>query len=155
MRSSVTRAVPFGLAALAVLAASAPPPEAEREVENLAAFTRLYGVVRYFYPADAAATLDWDRFAVLGVRRARGAKDAAALQATLKELFAPLGPGIEIGKRLPPTPPEGPVDPALVAWQYRGPGILPPSAGGWTRDPGSRRAVSRTPKGARTAEGMA
>jgi hypothetical protein len=66
-------------------------------------------VVRYFYPGDAATTLDWDRFAVHGVNRVRNAAGSAELQATLAELFTPLGPGIEIAsparwhERLPPA----------------------------------------------------
>jgi hypothetical protein len=60
-----------------------------REVTNVAAFARLYGVVRYFYPSDAAAALDWERAAVHGVRRARTAADEKRLEITLKELFGP------------------------------------------------------------------
>ena len=40
---------------------------ADRELDNVAAFARLYGVVRYFFPSDAAASLDWNQFAVDGV----------------------------------------------------------------------------------------
>lgn len=42
---------------LSVGAAPAPP----REIDNVAAFARLYGVVRFFYPSDAAAELEWNR----------------------------------------------------------------------------------------------
>ena len=77
-----------------------PPP---REIEKVAAFARLYGVVRFFYPSDAAAELDWNRFAVHGVGRVRAARNAAELGATLKDLFAPLGPGLEIGTTLAPA----------------------------------------------------
>ena len=59
------------IAAAAVLSAPPPPP---REIENVAAFARLYGVVRFFYPSDAAAELDWNRFAVHGVGRVRAAR---------------------------------------------------------------------------------
>ena len=38
-------------------------------VANLHAFARIYGVVRWFHPSDAAATIDWNRFAVEGARR--------------------------------------------------------------------------------------
>jgi hypothetical protein len=99
---------------------------------NVAAFARLYGAIRYFYPSDAAAALDWDRFAVLGVGRTRSARDVGALETTLKELFAPLGPGIEIGAALSPTPSVGSVHAGLVSWKYTGPGISgqgPPYAG--------------------------
>lgn len=97
--------------------------ESQRELSNVAAFARLYGVVRYFYPSDAANALDWDRFAVLGVGRTRSAADAPSLATTLTDLFAPLGPGIEIGTSLPAAPTLGPVDRSLVSWTYLGPGF--------------------------------
>jgi len=109
------------IAAAAVLsAAPAPPP---REIENVAAFARLYGVVRFFYPSDAAAELDWNRFAVHGVGRVRAARDAAELGTTLQDLFAPLGPGIEIGRALAPASAAAATSEPLVAWRYTGPGF--------------------------------
>jgi len=47
----------------------APRPLAAQRIANLRAFARLYGVVRWFHPSDAAAAVDWDRFAIDGVRR--------------------------------------------------------------------------------------
>jgi len=108
------------IAAAAVLSAPPAPP---REIENVAAFARLYGVVRFFYPSDAAAELDWNRFAVHGVGRVRAAHDAAELGATLKDLFACLGPGIEIGKALAPASTVAASSEPLVAWRYTGPGF--------------------------------
>jgi hypothetical protein len=108
------------IAAAAVLAAAPAPP---REIENVAAFARLYGVVRFFYPSDAAAELDWNRFAVHGVGRVRAARDAAELGTTLKDLFASLGPGLEIGKALAPASPAATTSESLVAWRYTGPGF--------------------------------
>jgi hypothetical protein len=99
------------------------PDSARREIDNVAAFARLYGVVRYFCPADAVTTVDWDRLTVLGVSRARGARDAAELETALKETFGPLGPGLQIGKKLPPVSPPGPVDAGLVVWEYSGPAV--------------------------------
>lgn len=93
------------------------------EVENVTAFARLYGVVRWFYPSDAAATLDWNRFAVEGVRTVRAARTPAELEVALERLFAPLGTGIDIGVTLPPSRPVGPRDRDLVAWHHRGPGF--------------------------------
>ena len=93
------------------------PPDG---IDNVVAFARLYGVVRYFYPADAATAVDWNGFAVLGVSRVRPAPDAAALGAALERLFVPLGPGIAIGPSLPPAPAIGAPDDSLVAWRYLG-----------------------------------
>ena len=52
-------------AAVLVMPASGQGPRPG--IDNAAAFARLYGVVRYFYPSDAAAILDWNRFAVYGI----------------------------------------------------------------------------------------
>jgi hypothetical protein len=98
-----------------------------QEIDNIAAFARLFGVVRYFYPSDAAAGLDWDRFAVYGVKQARAAQDARGLETTLGSLFSPLGPGIEIGVKLPPRPDVGSADSSLIAWRYLGAGLAPSS----------------------------
>jgi C-terminal processing protease CtpA/Prc len=64
--------------------------ENPRPVENLAQFAKLYGYVRFFHPSDEAATLDWDRFAMLGAQRVRDAADEDALRTALRELFEPI-----------------------------------------------------------------
>lgn len=111
------------LSCATVIAGVQSPADSTRQIANVAAFARLYGAVRYFYPSDAAAGLDWDRFAVLGVGRVRSALDATSLETTLRTLFAPLGSGIEIGTSLSPAPAVGAVDASLVTWTYLGPGI--------------------------------
>ena len=97
------------------------------ELENVAAFARLYGVVRYFYPSDAAAAMDWDRFAVYGIKQVRSARNASTLARELKELFTPLGPGLLIANQLPLAR-TGPPDPSLVAWRTRGVAAVWPMA---------------------------
>lgn len=98
-------------------------PTPRRDIDNVATFARLYGVVRYFYPSDAAAALDWNRFSVHGISQVRKAQNAKALETALNSLFGPLGPGITIGSTLPPrTDPEKPGD-RLIAWRYVGPGF--------------------------------
>jgi hypothetical protein len=127
---------------VAVLAAQVSS-HSQREIENVAAFARLFGVVRYFYPSDAAASLDWSRFAVYGVRRVRTAEDSAVLEAALEELFTPLGPNIEIAPSLEPAAVLGSIDSSLIAWRYEGPGIASPNP------PGGYRAI-RSNRGAPT-----
>jgi hypothetical protein len=117
--------------ASAALSAQSAPPR-QQEIEHVAAFARLYGVTRYFYPSDAAASLDWNRFSVHGVHQVRSAPDAAALETTLERLFAPLGPGIVVDATLPPPPQIGAPDPALVAWRYVGPGGMSGATGPYT-----------------------
>jgi C-terminal processing protease CtpA/Prc len=94
-----------------------------RDLDNTAAFARLYGVVRYFYPSDVAASLAWNRFAVHGVRQVRAARTTTELESALKTLFAPIGPGIEIARTLTAAPPAGRPDKSLVAWRYLGAGM--------------------------------
>lgn len=125
-------ALPAALALSSVAVAAAQAPS-DREVENLRAFARLYGYVRFFHPADEAAAVDWDRFAVHGVERVRGATDASQLRAALEDLFDPIAPAI----RLYPTdaaPPGDKVIPddtaglELVAWQHQGVWLGPASS---------------------------
>ncbi len=71
-------------------------------IDNVAAFARLYGVVRYFYPSDAAATSTGTGSPFTASRKCEPLRDAKALQSTLQTLFSPLGPRIEIGEKLPP-----------------------------------------------------
>ena len=105
-------------------------------------FARLYGVVRYFYPSDAAASLDWNRFAIHGVKQVRDARDGKALAAALLRLFGPLGPGIEVGEKLPPAPALGSPDNQLIAWRYLGAGIADSSVAGPYRAKRTRRSVA-------------
>lgn len=114
---------------LAGLALCATSLSAQQEVDNVAAFARLYGATRWFYPSDAAATLDWNRFAVLGVSRVRQARTPADLERELEALFMPLGPRIEIGTSLPSRAPATTRDASLIAWSYYGPGFVSPQRG--------------------------
>lgn len=118
------------LLAATALGAPASGRAVRQEIDNVATFARLYGVVRYFYPSDAAASLAWDRFAVHGVRRVRAAPDTKGLESTLDALFSPLGPGIEIAATLPTPVDQGPADSSLVAWRYLGAGMAASSGFG-------------------------
>jgi len=95
--------LPLVLALAAGCTACERPPAPEparaltpRGLENLVAFTRLLGYIRYFHPSDEAASVDWNAFAVHGVRAVEGAEDAAALARTLAELFGPVAPSVLI-----------------------------------------------------------
>ena len=37
-------------------------------INKLKTFNKLYGYVKYFHPSDEAAELDWDAFAIYGVK---------------------------------------------------------------------------------------
>jgi hypothetical protein len=129
----------------AATAATASQPARHVEIERVAAFARLYGVVRYFYPSDAAAALDWDRFAVHGVTQVRAAHDMNSLQRVLTDLFAPLGPGLVLGRELPPGPVPGGDDDRLIAWRYFGAGFAAAGTPGAYRGKRTNRAMSAVP----------
>lgn len=101
-----------------------------RGLDNLVAFSRLLGYVRYFHPGDAAAKTDWNAFAVHGVRQVEGAANPEELARKLQDLFAPVAPTVRVfptGKA-PATPPEllppsGKPEPAILAWRHLGVGI--------------------------------
>ena len=120
-------------AAVAILvlhARSAVPQTADPVIENVRAFAKLYGYVRWFHPSDEASAIDWDRFAIYGVRRVKLARDRGELRRELEALFLPIAPGLQIypsEQSPPPPPPEFlPADMTgleLVAWQHKGVGF--------------------------------
>lgn len=106
--------------------ASSIAPLDERGLANAIAFTRLYGYVRFFHPAERAAAIDWDSFAVDGFRRVEAAPDADALARVLREVFTPIAPDVRVfttdGRDGPRPPVEAP-DPATHAvtyWHHEG-----------------------------------
>ncbi|HYG61285.1 MAG TPA: S41 family peptidase [Thermoanaerobaculia bacterium] len=104
------------------------PPRAltGRGLENLIAFTRLLGYVRFFHPSDQAGAADWNRVALAGVQAAEPAAGAAALARTLEDLFRPLAPTVRVFPtgQTPPLPAElsRPAAGAarVVAWEHAG-----------------------------------
>ncbi|OOG38247.1 S41 family peptidase [Rhodanobacter sp. C05] len=132
-------------AVLALLASSGMGAATEaisQSHEQVAAFARLYGVVRYFYPGDTARDIDWNRFAVAGVSDAQQAHGSADLQGKLSALFEPLGPGIDIvadAATFPALPLDTATQP-LVAWRYLG---FPARDPAYARERTSRAAISQ------------
>jgi C-terminal processing protease CtpA/Prc len=101
-----------------------------RQLDNLAAFTKLYGYVRFFHPSDEAAELDWNKFAIYGAGRVVECKTRGELMSELYRLFSPVAPSILIyGSRIHPPDDLGrfvPTDTSglkLVAWQHLGVGL--------------------------------
>lgn len=97
-----------------------------RARDNVVAFARLYGIVRYFHPSDQAAALDedaWSRFVARGVRAIEPAADAAALAHGLRQLFAPIAPAVAIYREgeAPPAPAD--VERPALHWRHYGLGI--------------------------------
>ena len=102
----------------------------QSQMDNLVAFTKLYGYVRFFHPSDEASTIDWDKFAIYGVGRVKAVKGLDELRRELEAIFLPIAPTLQIyptGQRSPtPSPQLIPADTTgleLVAWQHRGVGF--------------------------------
>ncbi len=99
----------------------------ETKIENMETFTRLYGYVKYFYPGDEAAGLDWDRFAVYGAKQVDAVTDRTQLKGVLENLFHPVAPGLVIHDASVPTkfspsditPPDT-SGMKVVTWQHQG-----------------------------------
>lgn len=65
-------------------------------IDNIHAFTKLYGYIRLFHPSDEACSVDWDRFVVYGLQQVMNADSSNELSNILLELFLPVAPSIEI-----------------------------------------------------------
>ncbi|WP_043933835.1 hypothetical protein [Bacillus sp. EB01] len=74
---------------------------AEKRYDNLAAFAKLYGYVRFYHPSDEAAKTDWDRFAVYGSAFVKDARNDIELKSKLEELFSPIAPTMTISGKKP------------------------------------------------------
>jgi len=105
------------------------PPRAlrGRGLDNLVAFTRLLGYVRYFHPSDEAAEADWEAFAVRGVKEVEGAGSPKKLARTLETLFRPVAPSVRVfpTNRVPadlsgPAPPEDHPEARYLFWRHHG-----------------------------------
>jgi C-terminal processing protease CtpA/Prc len=102
-----------------------------RGLDNLVAFTRLAGLVRYFHPSDQAAAADWNRFVLAGVQTVEKASGPEDLARCLTALFLPLAPTVRVfpAGRPEPVPaellaaPAGVTKPRIVAWRHFGLGI--------------------------------
>ncbi len=101
-----------------------PKKLSKRGLQNVVAFTRLLGYVRYFHPSDAAAETDWDAFAIRGVREVESAVTASALATKLESLFHPIAhirvfvTGSEVSMKLEPPKQTGGL--RVLAWEHRG-----------------------------------
>lgn len=119
--------IPSLLIAFLILSNSFCKPEVEsQEIQNLKAFAKLYGYVRYFHPSDEASQIDWDRFVIYGVEKAKNATNRQELTSVLEELFLPVAPTIQVyySGEEPAEPELGLFEDTsglkVVAWQHKG-----------------------------------
>ena len=112
-------------------------PGESQKIQNLRAFAKLYGYVKYFHPSDEASAIDWDKFAIFGAKQVKDVKDTAELKAALEALFLPIAPTIQIytSDQKPEDPikhvPDDTTGLKIVAWQHLGLGPYSPWAGFW------------------------
>jgi C-terminal processing protease CtpA/Prc len=100
-----------------------------RALDNLVAFTKLLGYVRYFHPSEPARTANWERFAIDGVRAVEGAKSPAELAQTLEKLFQPIAPTVRVFPTgQPPAPSKVAPSTKFVAWYHIGVGTGNPGS---------------------------
>jgi C-terminal processing protease CtpA/Prc len=109
-------------------------PLSPRGLENLTAFARLFGYVRYFHPSDQAVRANWERMALAGVQAVEKAGDAAQLARSLEDFFRPVAPTVRVfataGSR-PPLPEalKGAAGAEPVWWEHNGVQLNPQQAG--------------------------
>jgi C-terminal processing protease CtpA/Prc len=97
-----------------------------RQVENLRAFSKLYGYVSFFHPSDEASNIDCEKFAVYGSKEVLNAQNDEELKSTLNRLFLPLAPTAQIyGSNETPIDiseyyPQNTSGLKVVSWQHSG-----------------------------------
>lgn len=104
-----------------------------QKLDNLTAFAKAYGYVKYFHPSNESANLDWDLFAAYGAQKVENCATKEELSATLNDLFSP----ILVGGKFSNTPissfhassitPEKPQKYKQTHWQHSGIGTNPES----------------------------
>lgn len=100
-----------------------------QKIQNIRAFAKLYGYVKYFHPSDEASAIDWDKFAIYGVKQVKDVKDTEELKTALERLFLPIAPTIQIYTldQKPQDPmkhvPDDTTGLKIVAWQHQGLGL--------------------------------
>lgn len=121
------------LAGLLFLGFSSPlQAQNTQELKNLRAFSKLYSYMRYFYPGDRAASINWESFAVYGAHEVRSAQNLNELEHKLEQLFLPLAPALQIYQQGQQPQalklPQNTQALKLVAWQHFGVGSKNPDS---------------------------
>ena len=82
----------------------------EAQVQNLFAFARVYGYVKYFYPLQKKDKINWSHLAADGSQRVLKATSEEDLAETLQAIFQPIAPLLQIhstSDNIAATPQEG------------------------------------------------
>lgn len=115
----------FLIVLLPLLAAGQVP--LERQVENVTAFGRIFGLIRYFYAGDEAREITWNKLAMHGVKHVQNAADDIELAQAIHDVLLPVAPALQLYSPSSSFPAlRGGVRPPLEGefgstfWQYRG-----------------------------------
>ncbi|MER2997808.1 S41 family peptidase [Pontibacter populi] len=68
------------------------PTITERQAQNLFAFAKAYGFVKYFYPLQKKERINWHYIAATGAQSVLNAEDDTELKQELDRLFNPIAP---------------------------------------------------------------
>ena len=91
--------------------------------DNLLAFAKAFGYVKYFHPSDEAYNNYWKHFAVYGAKKVEHCKNNQELVETLNELFQPIAPTVRFSltkEHLAFVPIEQKSGSKPVYWQHKG-----------------------------------
>jgi C-terminal processing protease CtpA/Prc len=123
-----------------------------RALDNLVAFTKLLGYVRYFHPSEEAAKTNWERFASEGVQVVEDAKSPAELAQALEKLFQPIASAVRVfptgeppGHGVELAPPKDAPAANFVAWYHFGVGTGSPMSIYTSMRINNKELVSRRP----------
>jgi hypothetical protein len=120
---------PLALLFIALLVATGCVQK-KQKVNNLKAFTKAYGYVKYFHPSDDAAILDWAKFSSYGAKEIDKCKTSEEVAETLNKLFSPFAPSVKfsVSQNLPEydlkiITPKDTSGYKLTYWQHQGVGV--------------------------------
>ncbi len=110
------------------------PPLTARALDNIIAFTRLVGYVRFWYPGSVALMTNWNEFTVHGMRVVENVPTADSLIIALRALFARVAPTVDLYRNGAAPPHSRHTDSvgrngSVVFWEHCGFGVPDPPAG--------------------------
>lgn len=106
-----------------------PSPLSEKGLENIMAFVKMYGYIRYFYPGELALTTDWEEFLLNGIDYIENESSEAKLIEKLNSIYSSIAPDLEINysSKIKPkkdlTAPKNAIPKLAIARRHKGPDI--------------------------------
>ncbi len=101
--------------------------QSNQSTQNLLAFSKAFGYVKYFHPSDEAYELDWNTFSAYGARQVENCKNNKELADALNKLFAPIAPSVRFQLKKQQTPynnqlliPRDSSNYQPIYWQHKG-----------------------------------